>query len=558
MKTLALTRATLRGTTWISTDGLRELGRRDQLWLLPVAGLGTLAGLGVMVFMMTGVYRSLLATGAAMGHPEMVVFYGLFCSWLFIFALGVPLALSVLYYSTDLRLLLTLPLSPRRIIAAKCFLLYCYALPVNLVVVTPALWLFAGAQGLSAAAVVSGAAALLLLPALPLAVSVLFVIGLTRLVNLSRFRVALEMVGMLVAVALLVGFQVLLSRSSINAAMQGGMTQNVSGLAGMYDAMTKGLPPAAWAARSFTPGAGLGPLGLSVLTAAALCAAALLLAPVNFLHDVMERPQRARKARAAGAAAGATSAALKPRSVTARLLAREWSLLASNSTFLFEAMGELVILPLVLGLYALIIPKDLLGQAMSFIAAMPVLAPACMAAMALMTGLTTVSATSLSREGARISLSLAMPVPGRVQVGAKLWLHLLFFGTAYLVDTAILWVIFRFPLAALAYMIPGGLALQVVGFCVGIWLDLKRPLLTWTHPQQAMKNNMNALSGIGITAAIDVAIFAPVILLVLKGVSPFLLGGAAAAVSAALAAILLPRVLAFADRQYAGGLELGG
>ncbi len=46
-------------------------------------------------------------------------------------------------------------------------------------------------------------------------------------------------------------------------------------------------------------------------------------------------------------------------------------------------------------------------------------------------------------------------------------------------------------------MLPGGLAFQVVGFAAGMFLDLKRPLLKWTHPQQAMKNNTNALGAMG-------------------------------------------------------------
>ena len=240
------------------------------------------------------------------------------------------------------------------------------------------------------------------------------------------------------------------------------------------------------------------------------------------------------------------------------LVAREWSILSSNAAFIFEAIGELLILPLLLGVCGLIIPKQYLWRAMHFITAMPALSLTIMGILVLMTSLTTVSSTSISREGRRMALSLSIPVAGRTQVTAKLVLHLLFFSTACVADLAIVWVLFRYPLVSLVFMLPGGIALQVAAFAAGIYFDLKRPLLKWTHPQQAMKSNMNAAWGIGSSACIVAIIAAPCALLALRGISTLLIGCGAAAASIVLAAVLLRRLLAFADRQYGGGMELEG
>jgi hypothetical protein len=558
MKTLTLAEVTLRGTTWISADGLRELRRRDRLWVLLIAGLGILVGLAMIEFMLVGLYRSLLAAGKASGHPEMVIFYGLLGSWAFLFVTAIPLALSVLYYSSDLKLLLTLPLRPLSIMSAKGILLYIYCLPVNLALFVPALWLYVASAGMSAAAIVSGLIALFLLPLLPLSLAILLVLALMKVVNLSRYRVALEVAGMALGVALLVGMQVLLSRTTL-AFMATGSAQPLPGFGGVYDKIAAALPPVAWAARAFVPGSGPLPVFLILALTAALVMVVILLAPLNFARDVMERREAGGEKHRAGLADGAFIAGRSlPRSVVRRLMGREWAVLSSNSTFIFEAVGELLVLPLVLGVYGLILPRRMVGQAMHFITAMPVLGLALMGVVVLMTSLTTVSSTSLSREGRRIGLSLCLPVPGRLQLRAKLYFHLLFFSTAYVVDLVIVWVLFRFPLESLAYMLPGGIALQVVSFTVSIFFDLKRPFLTWTHPQQAMKNNMNALSGIGCSAGIVALIVGPCALAVLKGMDQLLLGCIAAAASILLAAVLLPRVMAFADKQYAGGLELEG
>jgi ABC-2 type transport system permease protein len=553
MTTASLVKASIRGTTWFSTDGLKQLVRPGKVGIFIVASVGILVGVAAMELMLTGVYRSLLGAGLSMGRPELLIFYGLLMSWALQLVTAVPISLSLLYYSSDLRLLLTLPVRPVQIIAAKGLLLFLSSMPIHLAIFVPALWMYIGAAGLSTPVVISGLLSLFVTPLLPLSLCTLFVLGLMKAVNLSRYRIALEVAGMTLAIVLLVGMQLVLSRTAIGTATGNGSPEMLAGLTGVFAALERALPPIAWAARGFVVGAGPLPILLSLLVTAGLVALVALLAPLNFLSDVMER-RESQKGRRHGAARAAGQIA--PRGLIAGLMAREWAILSSNSTFIFEAAGEVIVLPLVLGIYSLVIPKAMLSQALATILSMPVLSIALMAIAVLMTSLTTVSATSISREGPRMALSLTLPIPGRVQVRAKLYIHLLLFSTAFLVDLAILQVLFHFPLVSLAYMIPAGISLHIVGFVVSISFDLKRPLLKWTHPQQAMKNNTNALSSIGITSAGIILLMAPAALWVFQGGNQMLAGCAVAVVSVVLAVLLLPRVYAFADRQYGGGLEM--
>ncbi|MCX7039262.1 MAG: hypothetical protein NT005_09060 [Spirochaetes bacterium] len=555
MRMLSLAKATLRGTTWISSDGLRELARKERLWVLPLAAVGGLAVLGGYIFMLVGVYRGLLAAGTAAGHPELLMFYALMGSWAFIFVTAIPLALSVLYYSTDLRLLLTLPVRPRDIVAAKGSLLYLYCLPVNLVFLVPALWVYLSSVGVSLPAALSAVVHLLLSPLFPLALASLLVLALMKAVNLSRFRVAFEVAGMVLGIALVLGLQVLLSRTAM-ASLSGGTFEALNRFPDLYGAMARALPPLAWAANGFVAGAGPAPLLVSLLATGAVIAVVMLLAPIDFLRGATERRDIGAKRRAASGAASLALAASSP--LSSSLLRREWAILSSNSTSLFEAFAEMLILPLLLGVYSILIPKQYLGPAMQFITGSPLIGLILMGVLVSMTSLTTVSATSLSREGRLFSLSLTMPVSGRTQVKAKLLLHMLLFTTAYLVDLVICRIVFRYPLVSLVFLIPGGVALQVAGFVIGIFFDLKRPLLKWTHPQQAMKSNSNAGVGIGVSFGLVALLGAPSALLVLRGASPFLVGCGVAAVGIVLAATLLPALLSYADRRYGGGLELEG
>ncbi len=327
----------------------------------------------------------------------------------------------------------------------------------------------------------------------------------------------------------------------------------------LFSTLAKALPPLAWAARSFVAGSGPLPLAASLAMPLACAAAAFAAAPLGFLRDPAERAGARPRRRKAGDVEAARAAALgRGGSLIGGLLRREWSILTSNSTFIFEAVGEVLILPILLGVYALVLPRQMIGTVLGFITSAPWIGPAILGALVLMTNITTVSSTSISREGRLFCLSLVIPVSGRTQVKAKLALHMAMYGSAFLLDCAIAILVFKLTPLALVYFLPAGLAFQVVGFSVGMFLDLKRPILKWSHPQQAMKNNTNALGAMGGTAAIVALAGGPAALAIAKGASPLLVGCGVAAVAIALAAVLLPRLLSFADRQYNGGLEMMG
>ena len=447
---------------------------------------------------------------------------------------------------------------PVQIVAAKGFLLYLYALPMSTVILLPAVVLSVGPLHAGGAFVLAAAVHLLVSPLLPVALSVFVVLALMRLVDLSRFRTAFEVAGMAVGLALLIGLQTFLSRTMM-ATMGDSQFTAVAQFPDLFAAMARVLPPLAWAARSFVAGVGPVPLAASLGLTLACAAAAFAAAPLGFLRDGGERAAGRSRRRRGAAGAEATAAALGGGgSIVRSLLGREWSILVSNSTFIFQGVAEVLILPLLLGIYAFLLPREMIGQALGFITTVPWGGPALLGVLVLMTNLTTVSSTSISREGRLFGLSLSIPVSGRTQVKAKLALHMTLYGIAFLIDCGIAVTLFRVAPVALVYYLPAGLAFQVVGFCFGMFLDLKRPVLKWTHPQQAMKNNTNSLGAMGGTAAVVIVVGGPAAFAISKGASPFLVGCGIAVLAVVMAAILLPRLLAFADRQYAGGLEQAG
>ena len=287
MTTPALVSSTIRGTTWFSAGGMRELARRQKPWVLALAGLGGLVGIGTFAVFLVGVYSGMAAIGAAAGHPELALFYALLLSWVFLFVTGIPVALSVMAYSKDLQLLRVLPVRPVQIVAAKGFLLYLYTLPMSTLILLPAIVISAGPLRAGGAFVAASAVHLLVSPLLPVSLAVFVVLGLMRLVDLSRFRTALEVAGMTVGLALVVGLQSFLQRTMMST--MGGAFGSPTDYPDLFAALSRALPPLAWAARSFVAGSGPLPLAAALALPLAFAAAAFAAAPLGFLRDPAER-----------------------------------------------------------------------------------------------------------------------------------------------------------------------------------------------------------------------------------------------------------------------------
>lgn len=548
MGTLRLIRAKLQATTIFSGGALRDLARRDQLWILPLAFVGVAVGVGTLVFSLLGNYRMLYQLGAAAGTPEILFSFAALASWALVFLLGIPVVVSVFFFSKDTAMLLPLPIRPLSIVIANAFLVYLSALALEAVVMAPALAVYGAATPVGPWFFVSALILLLVCPLLPVAVCLLLAFGLTAVVNLSRYRTLLEVAGFLVVLVGVIGVQVYLQRSVMQQ-VTGGLALP-DALAARLLAVPRSFLPLEWVARSVVLPGGPGALSLFVLASAAAAAAAGAVAGKLFLPLTVERAvTRARRL-----SAGRYRTLRASRSPVAALFGREVSVIASNSSTLFEGVVEGLVFPMILVIFSFTLPAEAKELLAGFVSA-PWAPLAVFGVLALMSGVNTVSSTSISREGRTFALSLMLPVPGRVQLRAKLLLHLAVFATGYVIDFVLVFAVFRFPPVHLLYFVPGGAGFLLLSFCSSILLDLRRPYLTWTHPQQAMKQNMNAMAALGVALVLVGTLAAAAVGAWALGMPPLGVGAVVAVLSVAGAAVAYPAVARYADKRYAGELE---
>jgi ABC-2 type transport system permease protein len=549
VKLINLVVAAIEGVSGFSKASLVELKRRDLLWILPLAAAGILVILGFFVYYLVNLYHDLILVGIQIGKPELIFFYAILGSWIFIFLTGIPLALSVMYYSKDIGLLLSLPLHSLTIIISRLILLLLYVLPINLLIIVPAVIVYAMGISVSFELVVAGLIHAVIGPLFPLCLAILFVIGVAKLVNLGRYKTAFEVGGMFFALAMILVVQIVISRSYMNPS---GLT-NITDFSNIFGGIMEILLPVCLAARSFFPGQGFLFLFLSLIFHLVLLGIMLFTAKLNFIHDYSRRiiviRKKIKKER--------DVVTYRSQDIVLILLSKEWYVLLSNSSFIFQAFGELCIFPilLIIGFFAL--PQEILAQIAEVTSSFAHMDLVVLGICVLLTTWTSLSSTSISREGNTFALNLLIPVPGRKQICAKMLLHFQLYVPVFVINSILLSLILKVPLHSLFYMIPAGFVLILLTFIAHSYIDLVRPLLRWTHPMQAVKNNMNVLIGMGVSLAYCtiVGLIAGFIVITFAIPSVFMGIGLALVVSG-VDIILLRFLFAYADKRYGGELEI--
>ena len=531
-------------------------GRGWMLWL-GIAGLGVLAV--SFVLMLIGSYAGVLELGIMTDAPELVFFVATLLTWFVLVFLGIAVVMSVFYFSSDIPGLIPLPIPAREVIGAKFLVLLLYSYIFCAIGFLPALFVYCIRMGVSAYVILSSLINFVLLPVVPAAVAVMFVFALNRVISFSRHRTLLEVLGNSFFLIILLGFQLVSPRVLASSDPQ-KIAQLLSQKGSLFALLGKLMPPAKLIAASIAGGgaAGLYLLGVFLMTGA-VCFAMVLLGERIFYRGFVIQSQVADGPR--GALAGGVSRLmeksdfLRPRSGILALVSREWAVLRSNSTFLFQSFSEVLLLPLLLVVFRLSAENPLAALPASFRESQA-WSLGCGAVAVVLCGISSIYPSSLSREGGLFGLSLTLPVRGGAQVVAKLLFGLQFTLGAYFLDLILLMVIFGMNPASLVYVVPMGLAALTFFGSAGVLVDLHRPYLNWSHPQQAMKSNMNVLIVMGLDFATIVLVGGAAAALAIAGLAPWEVALVTAGIFVVLDFFVLRSLVRFADSRYSYGFEV--
>ena len=551
---LTLTRAGLRSNFGLAILRHRLFKEKKDRWLVPLVGVAALAVLPSIYGLFLLVQNIYLAL-KPLGQEHALLTLGILGGQLFILLFGLYYVVSAFYFSRDLEFLIPLPLKPFEVIASKFAVIMINEYLTVMVIVLPVLVGYGVIARSRPDYWVNGVLVYLLLPVIPLAVVSILVVALMRVVNFSRKKDALILVGSFLLIAVGMGLQFILGRPGRGVPSGQALTGFFTSRDSLLNLIGSRFPPSIWATKAIAGGfSASGLLNLALFAGASilLFAAILVLAEKLFYRGLVGLSEVSGRRRSLSRAqmSQRVSSGLHP---VRAIFAREWRIMNRTPIFLLNGTLVVLIVPVVFILMAT--TGSGRGDAGSILKVMTSAQPlfvilASAAFMILCGSLNGTSSSTFSREGGQFWISRVIPVAPGDQVAAK-FLH------SYLVSilgtvTASAAAVGILHIKAAHLAVAAGLSLVagVLLTALGMIIDLARPLLDWTNPQKAIKQNLNVLLAMCADIGILTALFFGIRFMVRAGLSNGAVLAALYVGLAALSGLSYAALVKFAGKRY--------
>lgn len=493
---LKLVGVCLKTTFGLSVMRDKYLRRKEKLWQPILVLIAIFAGFSVFAYFFVKAAQALVQVGNAYGQPELVYTIAIIVTQLLLLIMGLFLVISAFYFSDDLSILVPLPIRPPFILTAKLVVVVVNEYLTSLFVFVPATIAYVQVLGGGVAHFLTLAIVFLLTPVLPLVISALAALGLMRLIN-RRHRDLMMVIASLVFTVIILGLNFALQSSVGNNDPQAYLRQLMTSRYGLIEAIGNRFPPAVWATVAIAQAGSFDGL-LNLVYFVGITAVGLVLlwwiAGRLFFAGLIGGDEVARRRKKY------SQREWKDRtesgSVFSALFWREWKLFIRTPIFAMNGFLGALIMPI-----AMIFPLMAQGQLGKLTAALQTdprnaaIAVLVIAALIMFMGsINTIASTSISREGKFFYISKMIPVPAELQARAKLF-HGFIGAVVSLIPVTVAYAFLAKPsLVNLLAAVLIGLAGTMMGMAFGLYVDMQFPHLKWTNPQQAVKQNFNAVA----------------------------------------------------------------
>jgi len=529
---LRLARVIIRGNGFGSLAGDGNRKRRR------LSGVGAVILFAFMILYLTALVSisayALIELLAPFGLQSLVLGLYVSAGVMLSFFIGAMYVISLFYYTSDVDMLLPLPLRAAQIIGAKFLVTALYEYVFLAVLVLPPLVIYGLAGRASFVYYPAALLVFFLLPLIPLALATILTMLVMRFTplarNKDRFNMVASLLLMLLSLAFVMASQTLANRPGADLALF--FQQNADKVASLTTAVfpgtglaIQGLVAAAPGAVAFSvaaPGTALlNLLGLLLLSGVAL-GLMMLSGQLLYFRGVIglgaanshRRRLRAAELRPAGHLRGAFW----------RFVRKDVQVLVRTPVFFLNNVLMNFLWPVFLILPVLSGSSGNDGLSLSQLQALlaqPGLQPADHATAVILaaifamacfvSGTNGITASALSREGRQFYIMKMIPQAYSRQLLAKVTVGILMSAAGLLLSFGVLIGLLQPPLwlVGLAVLVAPGAIL--IPNLAGIVFDLYWPKLNWENEQKAVKQNLNVLYEMAVALLAAGLVLAPTI-----------------------------------------------
>ncbi len=414
--------------------------------------------------------------------------------------LSLTALIHLFYYSKNTGFLLTMPIKENTIIFSRLAVQYIYSFIMSALFLVPSIYVVLSNDGVTVVKLFGAVIILLLTPMIPLILATILIVIIMSFANKFISRRAMSIITNVVLLALIIGVQLIVVRQTESSEFILDLLLTESGLLYYFGLQ---FPPVVLATQAIV--GKLLSLVIFVLVNIVLIAiAGFVIGPAvkKSLRDYQQGEGKVKS----------KAAKYVESSQTKVLVKRNLLIIFKNPAFLMN-MLVLILLPFIMiginmvsGQFSLEQMKLMFSELanpeyaglLTLIVAGVLIMPSFMG---------TFSATAITREGRFLWQVKSAPIDARVDLKARLL-------SCFIMS--IISVVIVVPLAV--YLLPMSLVdllfalvIALLGIItmlqIDILIDIERPILDWTSPTQAIKNNLNILLALAWRILVALLIF---------------------------------------------------
>lgn len=478
-KLFSLTKIQVKDFLGKSTNSLgvknKLLGR---MLLLLMAGLLAVPASTLSVI----TYKSF----ATINQTELLITSLYLNSVIFMFVFGIPFIVSVFFFSKDSRFLSALPIPEDNLVLSKLATVYIYLLAISSLILGPGLVVYTINTGVSFLLIILVLLTLIMAPLLPLLISSIVILPFGNIFSRSSRRKTLILIFNVFMLVAIIAVQLFFGRYMEDPSK----IQEIILDGNLLELLGSSFPPSIWLTRMYL-GSFLDAvlfIGLNIVLFFLLKSLARLFFRKSIHSFAQEGSIRV------------GDIYYKKKSLALQLIKRNMFIILKEPMFLLNT-GLSLIVPLlvfVMMLFTGEFSMDILGSAqiepyLLLILSGILISPAVIA---------NVSATAITREGQSFWETRVLPISAvnnlKYRIVTTIILNLSASLLLLLVSVFILPITVKMVILAGIFCITGTLFLATIDIVVNIY----RPLLNWTNPTAAVKNNLNVIYSMLIRAVI--------------------------------------------------------
>ncbi len=425
--------------------------------------------------------------------PELTITYIYIANTIFIFFIGIAFIISVFFYSKDLRLISTLPVKEDTIVFSKLTSVYIYLFVISCFFLGTSIVIYSTIGELKLISLIIGIIALLISPLLPMILSTIIILPFMSLVGSGKKRNLLIIVGNLLFIGGIVVMQTLLTRMQMDPEQIRNILLQEDGLLIM---LGRNFPPSIWLTKMIQ---GSIPHAILFLAINAIFILILkVLAKGLYRRTLMKFNQEQ-------AVIQGGKIYYKKRNKGLQIIKRHINIIISNPIFLLNTLLT-IFLPIFMGVIFLftgeldgsLFKSTILEPYQIYIYSAIITSPAVMGSL---------SATAITREGKAFWQTKVLPISTRDNIRYRIYTTLIisFFASLVLGIIAVYFISVNLMTVLISsiFCISATLFLSVID----IIINIERPLLNWSSPTAAVKNNLNIILSLLIRVVIGVIVY---------------------------------------------------